>query len=114
MTVASDAAIQGNVQGSLYSATKGAVTAFTRSLALELATDGIRANVVCPGDVRTPLLENQLKIYGGTTEEMENLYPLMRIAEPEEIGNVIAFLLSERASFITGAIIPADGGLTDW
>ena len=45
---------------------------------------------------------------------MENWYPLMRIAKPEEVGQVIAFLLSEKASFMTGAIVPVDGGLTDW
>lgn len=114
VTISSDAAIRGNVQGSIYSATKGAVTAFTRSLALELAVDGVRANVVCPGDVKTPLLERQLKTYGGTLAEMENWYPLMRIAKPEEVGQVIAFLLSEKSSFVTGAILPVDGGLTDW
>ena len=60
VTVSSDAATRGNVQGSIYSATKGAVTAFTRSLALELAVEGIRANVLCPGDVKTSLLKKQL------------------------------------------------------
>ena len=114
VTVSSDAATRGNVQGSIYSATKGAVTAFTRSLALELAVEGIRANVICPGDVKTPLLKKQLESYGGTIAEMENWYPLMRIAKPEEVGQVIAFLLSEKASFMTGAIVPVDGGLTDW
>lgn len=114
VTVASDAAVQGNIQGSLYSATKGALVAFTRSLALELAVDGIRANAVCPGDVDTPLLEEQLARYGGTREEMAGWYPLGRIAKAEEIGNVIAFLASPEASFITGAIISVDGGLTDW
>lgn len=114
VTVSSDAATRGNVQGSIYSATKGAVTSFTRSLALELAVEGIRANVICPGDVKTPLLKKQLENYGGTIAEMENWYPLMRIAKPEEVGQVIAFLLSEKASFMTGAIVPVDGGLTDW
>ena len=70
--------------------------------------------MVCPGDVKTPLLERQLKTYGGTLAEMENWYPLMRIAKPEEVGQVIAFLLSEKSSFVTGAVLPVDGGLTDW
>ena len=98
----------------MYSATKGAVTAFTRSLALELAVDNVRANVVCPGDVATPLLEKQLQTYGGSINEMKNWYPLMRIADAEEIGRVIAFLISEKSSYMTGAVIPVDGGLTDW
>ena len=114
VTVASDAVLQGNVQCSLYGATKGAVAALTRSLALELAVYGIRVNCVCPGDVETPLLDRQLETYGGTREELAGRYPLMRLGRAEEIGELIAFLLSQRASFITGAVIPADGGLTDW
>ena len=62
----------------------------------------------------TPLLEKQIHDYGGSRKEMGEWYPLMRIAKPEEVGEVIAFLLSEKASFITGAAIPVDGGLTDW
>ena len=114
VTVASDAAIQGNVQCSLYGATKGALMAFTRSLALELAVEDIRANVVCPGDVDTPLLEKQLDTYGGSREKMGEWYPLGRIGKAEEIGEVIAFLISPKSSFMTGTVIPVDGGLTDW
>lgn len=114
VTIASDAALQGNVQCSLYGATKGAVLSFSRSLALEMAVDGIRVNTVCPGDIRTPLLEKQMKEYGGSEKEMAEWYPLMRIGNPEEVGAVIAFLLSDQSSFITGAAIPVDGGLTDW
>ena len=113
VTVASDAAVRGNVQCSLYGAAKGAVAGFTRSAALELAVDGIRMNCVCPGDIDTPLLQKQIEA-GANKEEMAMLYPLGRVGKPEEVGELIAFLVSEKASFITGALIPVDGGITDW
>ncbi len=113
VTVASDAALIGNVQGSLYGATKAAVLGFTKSVALELAVDGIRANCVCPGDVDTPLLQKQIEA-GATVSDMAMQYPLGRIGRAEEIGEVIAFLISEKSSFMTGAAVPADGGLTAW
>jgi NAD(P)-dependent dehydrogenase (short-subunit alcohol dehydrogenase family) len=112
--VSSDAALEGNIQCTIYSATKGAITSFARSLALELAVYPIRVNVVAPGDVKTPLLEKQYKIYGGSEKESAEAYPLMRIGKPEEVGEVIAFLASDKASFMTGTIVTADGGLTDW
>ena len=105
---------RGNIQGGLYSATKGAVTAFARSAALELAVEKVRINVVCPGDIKTPLLKRQFAAYGGSEKETAELYPLMRIGRPEEVGEVISFLLSDRASFMTGSVVMVDGGLTDW
>lgn len=114
VTVASDAALQGNVQGSVYGASKGAVLALSRSLALELAVYGIRVNCVCPGDIRTPLLAAQMEKYGGSEADMAAQYPLGRIGRPEEVGEAIAFLISGKASFITGSVLPVDGGLTDW
>ena len=113
VTVASDAALIGNVQGSLYGATKAAVLGFTKSAALELAADGIRANCVCPGDIDTPLLQKQVEA-GATVSDMAAHYPLGRIGRAEEVGKVIAFLLSDASSFMTGAAVPVDGGLTAW
>lgn len=115
VTVSSDAGLQGNVACSVYGATKGAIVAFTKSYALEAAPYGIRVNCVCPGDVQTPLLREQLQRNPKLTmSELREHYPLYRIAEPAEVGEVIAFLLSEKASFMTGTAVPVDGGLTSW
>lgn len=115
VTVSSDAGLQGNVACSVYGATKGAVVAFTKSLALEAAPHQVRVNCVCPGDVETPLLKKQLSEAPDLTiEAMKEQYPLYRLAKPEEVGRVIAFLLGDDASFITAAALPVDGGLTSW
>ena len=110
VNVASDAGLKGNYFCAAYSASKGAVVAFTKSLALELASFSIRVNCVAPGDILTPLTLNQLKNSGGTIEELAKIYPLGRIGTPEEVAEAIYFL--SQATFITGAILSVDGGLT--
>ncbi len=112
VNVASDAGLRGNYFCAAYSASKGAVVAFTRSLALELASLGVRVNCVAPGDVLTPLTAAQLQASGSTVAELAKIYPLGRIATAEEVAAAIYFLASEAASFITGAILSVDGGLT--
>lgn len=110
VNVASDAGLKGNYFCAAYSASKGAVVAFTRSLALELANFSIRVNCVAPGDILTPLTLKQLKTSGGTLEELAKIYPLGRIGTAEEVAEAIYFLAT--ANFITGAILSVDGGLT--
>ncbi|MBR4151901.1 MAG: SDR family oxidoreductase [Selenomonadaceae bacterium] len=110
VNVASDAGIKGNYFCASYSASKGAVVAFTKSLALELASFSIKVNCVAPGDILTPLTINQLKTSGSTIEELAKFYPLGRIGTAEEVAEAIYFLST--ASFITGAILSVDGGLT--
>ena len=110
VNVASDAGLRGNYFCAAYSASKGAIVAFTKSLARELANFPVRVNCVAPGDILTPLTLNQLKTSGATIEELAKFYPLGRIGTPEEVAEAIYFLSS--AKFITGAILSVDGGLT--
>lgn len=112
VNVSSDAGVNGNWFCSLYCASKGAITTMTKALALELAPS-VRVNCVCPADVDTPLTEAQLTGDKETARrEMALLYPLGRIARADEIAEVICFLASDKASFVTGAVWLADGGLT--
>ena len=112
VNVASDAGIKGNYFCALYAASKGAVAAFTKSLALELASLNVRVNCVAPGDILTPLTINQIKNSVETVEDLGKLYPVGRIGKPEEVAEAIYFLACEKASFITGAILSVDGGIT--
>jgi NAD(P)-dependent dehydrogenase (short-subunit alcohol dehydrogenase family) len=115
VNVSSDAGINGNYFCTAYCASKGAITVFTKALALELALKKIRVNCVCPGDVKTPMLQRELAKVKNPDKYLQDLvshYPLERLAEPEEIANVIAFLASDKASFVTGAAWSVDGGIT--
>ena len=112
VNIASDAGLRGNYFCSVYSASKGAVVSFTRSLALELANIPIRVNCVAPGDVLTPMTQAQIKKSGESIESLSSVYPLQRIATPEEVAEAVYFLASEKSSFITGTILSVDGGLT--
>ena len=116
VNVSSDAGINGNYFCTAYCASKGAVTVFTKALALELAPYNVRVNCICPADVDTPLTRAQFgsdpaKIKQGLSDAAA-LYPLGRIAKPEEIAEVIYFLASGKAGFATGQVWSIDGGLT--
>jgi NAD(P)-dependent dehydrogenase (short-subunit alcohol dehydrogenase family) len=96
-----------------YAAAKSGVVGLTRSIALDEAKHGIRANAVCPGYTRTRMLGIESTDDPEATERaMAAIHPLGRIGEPIEIANVVAFLASDDASFITGASILVDGGLS--
>jgi 3-oxoacyl-[acyl-carrier protein] reductase len=107
--VASTAGQRGEALHAHYAATKGAVISLTKSLAAELAPDGIRVNCVAPGWVRTPMTEEAL---GDAVERAKVLatIPLGRVGEPEEIAWPIAFAASEAAAFMTGEIVNVNGG----
>lgn len=111
VNVASDAGLHGNYFCALYAASKGAVIAFTKSLALELASFNVRVNCVAPADIWTPLTKRQLEISGESLEDLSKLYPLGRIGTAEEVAESIYFLASESSSFITGEILNVNGGL---
>jgi NAD(P)-dependent dehydrogenase (short-subunit alcohol dehydrogenase family) len=115
INVSSDAGINGNCLCTTYCSSKGAVTTFTKALALESIHYGVRANCVCPGDVDTPMLQQQLIGAENPQEylrDMAAMYPVGRIAQSHEIASVICFLASDKASFVNGAVWTVDGGLT--
>ncbi len=117
---ASDQAFIGKPGNFAYGLTKGALAQLTRTAALELAPKGVRVNAVCPGTVRTPLVESlfgRIEAAGGPAadelwREENALFPLGRVATPEEVAEMVYFLASDASSFCTGGLYPVDGGLT--
>jgi NAD(P)-dependent dehydrogenase (short-subunit alcohol dehydrogenase family) len=96
-----------------YCASKGGVVNLTRALALDYAPRGIRVNCICPGAIDTPMLEASFSLTGDRQRARADhiaRHPLGRIGRPEEIASTALFLASEDASFVTGAILPVDGG----
>jgi NAD(P)-dependent dehydrogenase (short-subunit alcohol dehydrogenase family) len=102
-----------------YVASKGAIHAMTRAMALDFAGDGIRVVSISPGSIRSPILELAARTFDGPDADIDAAFarfgaahPLGRIGEPEEVGELIAFLVSNKAGFVTGADFKIDGGLT--
>jgi NAD(P)-dependent dehydrogenase (short-subunit alcohol dehydrogenase family) len=113
--VSSMTALVGQDRGAAYVATKGALVSMTRALALELAADGIRVNCVCPAGVDTPLLRSwaaTLPDPDAVLRGQADMHLLKRLATADDIAATIAFLASPAASFITGTIVPVEGGAT--
>ncbi|HUB47424.1 MAG TPA: glucose 1-dehydrogenase [Acetobacteraceae bacterium] len=95
-----------------YNAMKAGVVNFTRVVAMEYAPHNIRCNCVCPGAIDTPLLRRSLDTIQGFAQATVAAIPMGRLGRPEEMANVVMFLASDLASYVTGAAFVADGGLT--
>jgi len=115
VNVASYVGLVGFAGAAAYAASKAAIVNLTRTLALDHAHEGIRANCVCPGSVDTDMIRSALAATGdaeAAAKAWASKHPLGRIATAEEIAATILFLASDDASFVTGAALPVDGGIT--
>ena len=109
VNISSDAGRVGSSMESVYAGAKGGVIAFTKTIAREVARNGVTANVVCPGPTRTAMLAGmEEKVVEGLTRAV----PMKRLGEPEDVAAAVAFFASERAGFITGQTLSVSGGLT--
>ena len=115
VNIGSDAGRVGSSHESVYSGAKAGVIAFTKTIAREVARNGVTANAVCPGPTRTPLLDGMAG-EGDAGQKLvaslERAVPMKRLGEPEDVAAAVAFLASEQAGYITGQTLSVSGGLT--
>jgi 2-hydroxycyclohexanecarboxyl-CoA dehydrogenase len=115
VNIASDAGRVGSSMEAVYSACKGGIISFTKTVAREMARSGVTVNCVCPGPTETPLLKGFL----GTGEQGQKAYdglkraiPMQRLGKPDDLPGIVAFLASDDSAYITGQVISVSGGLT--
>lgn len=108
VAIGSVAALRANTGNAAYAATKGALIAYCRTLAIESAKRGVTVNVIAPGFVDTPMMGP----YAAQRPAMERQIPAGRFADPAEVAALAAFLMADAAAYITGTVLPVDGGLT--
>lgn len=114
VNMASLAGLRGGPRRTAYAASKGAIVAFTKALASELASDNIRVNCMCPGWIDTPFNQPAIDSLGGRANQdrlVEQTVPLGRQGTPEEIAPGIVFLVSDNSSYMTGQVMSMDGGV---
>jgi meso-butanediol dehydrogenase / (S,S)-butanediol dehydrogenase / diacetyl reductase len=112
VNMASSAALVGQIYNAGYCATKGAVVMLSKSMAVEFAAEGVRVNAICPGAVKTPLIEKFKMPENPNMDMFMRLNPLLDPAEASEIAAAVAYLASDEARFITGTALSIDGGQT--
>jgi 2-keto-3-deoxy-L-fuconate dehydrogenase len=112
VNVASVAGMVGVPGRAAYGASKGAVIAFTRALAIDHVRDGIRVNCVCPGTIDTPWIDRVVDELGESRDALVARQPLGRLGTAEEIAEAVAYLASDRSRFTTGSQLVVDGGMT--
>jgi len=106
-------ALIGNTNHSAYTYSKGGIISLTRALAVELGKYNIRVNSVCPGSIKTKMLDRAIKTgLEKPINQLKKLYPLKRVGDPDEVAELVYFLSGDKSRFITGTIIPIDGGLS--
>ena len=115
VNISSDAARVGSSGESVYSACKGGILSLTKTLARELARNGVTVNAVCPGPTDTPILRGFLgegeagrKVY----DALVRAIPMKRVGQPDDVPGIVAFLASDEAAYLTGQVISVSGGLT--
>lgn len=112
VSIASDAGRVGSMGEAVYSGCKGAIIAFSKTLARELARNHINVNVVCPGPTETALLHGVMDQQPKVLEAMKRGIPMRRLGQPQDLAGAVAFLASADADYVTGQVISVSGGLT--
>lgn len=110
VNISSNASLRGQAYNTAYASAKGGVNILTKSSAAEYGSQGIRINAISPGVIRTPGLEKYFEEQPKMAEGLKKVAVMNRLGEPEEIAEAVAFLASDRASFITGQLLSVDGG----